>query len=200
MGIWSALWCSCSSVFSAIEKDLSLPLHAAIFACLTTTFYTTVVQHDWQGLEVYNFHLPCTKSAPLGEDVSWAKQNGLSDPLSALENHFGVKDPPANGALFAYHHNNSHRPLTKKKFLSVLASTATHVGIKLLQGHGIRIGSTLEYLLWNIPFDVIKVKGHWASDTFLIYICQHAQILTPFIQAQPTIQKAFLHYTLPPMY
>ncbi|KIK73836.1 hypothetical protein PAXRUDRAFT_20455 [Paxillus rubicundulus Ve08.2h10] len=37
-------------------------------------------------------------------------------------------------------------------------------------GYSIRIGSTLEYLLWNVPFDVVKVKGHWASNAFLVYL------------------------------
>ncbi|KIK77581.1 hypothetical protein PAXRUDRAFT_17407 [Paxillus rubicundulus Ve08.2h10] len=154
------------------QLDLSLPLHAAVFACLTTTFYATVrvgefmvptlhsfnptihikhtnisVQHNRQDLKVYNFHLPCTKSAPLGEDMSWAKQNGPSDPLSALRNHLAVNDPPPNTALFAYWHNNGYRPLTRKKFLLALANAATQAGMKPLQGHGIRIGSTLEYLL-----------------------------------------------------
>ncbi|KIK74671.1 hypothetical protein PAXRUDRAFT_174969, partial [Paxillus rubicundulus Ve08.2h10] len=50
-----------------------------------------------------------------------------------------------------------------------------------------------------IPFDVVKVKGRWASDAFLVYLRRHAQILAPYMQAQPVIHKAFLHYTLPPI-
>ena len=41
------------------------------------------------------------------------------------------------------------------------------------QGYGIRIGSTLEYLLRGMPFKVMKVKGRWASDAFLVYLTQH---------------------------
>ncbi|KIK74468.1 hypothetical protein PAXRUDRAFT_175626, partial [Paxillus rubicundulus Ve08.2h10] len=91
-----------------------------------------------------------------------------------------------------------HKPLTKK-FLSVLAGAAKKAGIKPLHGHSIRIGSTLEYLLRNIPFDVVKVKGRWASDSFLVYLRRHAQILAPYMQAQPVIHEAFLRYTLPPV-
>ncbi|TEB31909.1 hypothetical protein FA13DRAFT_1628746, partial [Coprinellus micaceus] len=50
-------------------------------------------------------------------------------------------------------------------------------------GHGIRIGPTLEYLLRGVPFDVMKVKGWWASDTFQTYLRKHAQILAPYMQA-----------------
>ncbi|KAF9228760.1 hypothetical protein BS17DRAFT_792836 [Gyrodon lividus] len=105
--------------------NLADPADAAIFACLTTTFWCTA--QDWQGLKVTNFHLPRTKSTFLREDVSWAQQNG----------------------------------------------------------HGIHIGSTLKYLLHNIPFNVVKIKGCWASNAFLMYLHHHTQILAPYIQASP---------------
>ncbi|KIK74672.1 hypothetical protein PAXRUDRAFT_19643 [Paxillus rubicundulus Ve08.2h10] len=85
----------------ADHLDLTNPLHVTVFSCLTTTFFATTcageftittlssfdpkihvkpsnvsIQHDCQGLKVHNFHLPCTKLAPLGEDVNWAKQHG----------------------------------------------------------------------------------------------------------------------------
>ncbi|KIK77110.1 hypothetical protein PAXRUDRAFT_167783 [Paxillus rubicundulus Ve08.2h10] len=44
------------------------------------------------------------------------------------------------------------------------------------------------------------VKGCWASDAFLMYLRRHAQILAPFIQAQPLIHEAFLHYMMPPIH
>jgi hypothetical protein len=43
-------------------------------------------------------------------------------------------------------------------------------GLRTLQGHGIRIGGTHKYPLWNIPFEVAKVKGRWSSDAFLNYL------------------------------
>ena len=205
--------------------DLTLPLHAAAFACLMTTFYATAhtgeltikmlrsfdplihvkpsdisTQQDRQGNMVTNFCLPRTKSAQTREDISWAKQFGPSDPHAALENHMSVNMPPLNGVLFAYRHGRSHVPLTHSKFLSLLASTLKASGNPPLHGHGIHIGSTLEYLLCNIPFDVIKVKGRWASDAFLVYLRRHAQILAPYIQAQPTLHDTFLRLTLPPVH
>ena len=81
-------------------------------------------------------------------------------------------------------------------------------GLDPLQGHGIRIGSTLEYLLRGIPFDMMKVKGHWARDSFLTYLQKHAIVIAPyiqavpavqdtFIQAVPAVQDTFIHYTMP---
>ncbi|KAF9227776.1 hypothetical protein BS17DRAFT_877892 [Gyrodon lividus] len=172
------------------QLDLASPLHTVVFTCLITVFYATAhtgelttktlrsfdpllhvkpsnvhADHDRQGNWVINFHLPKTKSAPDGEDINWARQEGPSDPLSVFGNHL--------------------TPLTKAKFLSVLASALKEAGKPPLQGHGICIGSTLEYLLRNVLFDVVKVKGRWGNDAFLVYLCRHAQILAPYMQAQP---------------
>ncbi|KIK78417.1 hypothetical protein PAXRUDRAFT_164083, partial [Paxillus rubicundulus Ve08.2h10] len=199
-------------------------LHAAVFTCLTTAFYATArtgelttkmlrsfdplshikltdvrVDQDHQGNKITNLHLPKSKSAPNSEDINWARQDGLSDPHAALENHMSVNAPPHDGPLFAYQHGKGHQPLTKSKFLSTLTSALKAAGKPPLQGHGIRIGSTLEYLLRNIPFDVVKVKGRWGSDAFLVYLRHHAQILAPYMQAQPSLHESFLHLTLPPV-
>jgi hypothetical protein len=148
------------------------PLDTAVFSCLTTLFFTctrigefTIPQldtfdpnlhvkpsnirktHDRQGLEMTNFHLLHTKTALEGEDVFWAKQFGASDPEEAFRNHLSINEPPAEGALFSYHYKNSHRPLTKSNFLKRLANAMKSAGLRPLQGHGIRISRTLEYLL-----------------------------------------------------
>ena len=64
---------------------------------------------------------------------------------------------------------------------------------KTFQGHSIRIGATLEYLLRDTPFDIVKTMGRWSSDAFFIYLRKHAQILAPHIQAIPNLQQAVAH-------
>lgn len=190
------------------KLDLTSPLHAAVFACLTTTFYTAArageftvpklnafspqlhitpagirTEVDRNGLTSTVFHLPSTKAATVhGEDVSWCPQSGQTNPKAALENHMLVNNPPLNGPLFAYHLRDAHRPLTKNKLIEVMARAAREAGLEPRQGHGIRIGATLEYLLRGVPFDVMKVKGRWASDAFEKYLTKHAQILAPYMQ------------------
>lgn len=208
----------------AIWNNLALdtPLGAAVFACLTTCFFATgrVGEFTVQKLDIFDpsihvskarvsydqnregqqvtvLHLPHTKSAPQGEDVCWAKQAGPIDPNAALAHHLEVNNPPQEGHLFAYRHKNSHRPLTKSKFLAELAKAARAAGLEPLQGHGIRIGSTLEYLLRGVPFDVMKVKGRWSSDAFTLYLRKHAQILAPYIQAAPAVHDTFVRLTMP---
>ena len=202
--------------------DLQKPLDASVFACLSTCFFATGrvgeftvpkldgfnpeahvskagVSYDQSrdGQQVTVLRIPRTKVAPQGEDVCWAKQDGLVDPDAALAHHLEVNTPPDHAHLFAYRYKTGHRPLTKSKFISELAKAARAAGLEPLQGHGIRIGSTLEYLLRGVPFDVMKVKGRWSSDAFILYLRKHAQILAPYIQAAPAVHDAFTRLMMP---
>ncbi|KAG2061227.1 hypothetical protein BDR06DRAFT_924808 [Suillus hirtellus] len=153
--------------------DPECPLDVAIFNCLTTAFFCTArvreftvpsltsfnpnrhvkpsnvrIEHNRNNLSMRVFHLPQTKTSITdGEDVSFAKQDGPSDPERAFLQHIAINNPPPGAALFAYCYKNGHRPLTKQKFITRLAVAARAAGMDPLQGHGIRIGSTLEYLL-----------------------------------------------------
>ncbi|KAG2346664.1 hypothetical protein BDR05DRAFT_974305 [Suillus weaverae] len=174
----------------AIQEKLNLdnPLDASVFACLTTTFYATA--------RVGEFTIPHLNAFDPALHISLncvKDMQACQIQKEAFPNHLQVNEPPTNFALFAYwHKDNTHRPLMKMKFLSRLASAMKVAGHKPLQGHRIHIGSTLEYLLWNIPFDVVKVKGWWASDVFLVYLQKHAQIMAPYMQAVPTLHNEFL--------
>ena len=212
---------------SAVRQhlNLELPLDAAVYACLTTCFYASArlgeftvrmqtsfnrkkhittqnltYKQDRNNLKVTTLHLPLTKVATNeGKDVYWVTQDRDTDPTATLQNHLLVNQPPEAGHLFAYRIKNAHRPLTKNKFLERVNEAARATGLEPLQGHGIRIGSTLEYLLRGVLFDVMKAKGHWAGDSFLLYLQKHTVVIVPYIQAAPAVQDAFIHYTMPPV-
>lgn len=99
--------------------NLDLPFDAAVFACLTTTFWsgarvgeTTIprlnafdpdiyvsaaaptVVYDRNGFAQTEFLIPRTKCGARGESISWAKQEGLSDPEAALQHHLDINSPP----------------------------------------------------------------------------------------------------------
>ncbi|KAH9056791.1 hypothetical protein EDB87DRAFT_1675882 [Lactarius vividus] len=198
---------------ATVKRDLVLdnPLDAAILACISTCFYASArlgeftvrtlesfrpgthsatknlsYDQDHSGNQVTVLHLPVTKAAGRDEeDVYWATLAGETDPTAALQNHLRVNLPPESSHLFAYRAKNTRRPLTKAKFLE--------------RGHGIRIGSTLEYLLRGVPFDVMKAKGRWARDSFLLYLRKHAVTIAPYIQDVPNVHEAFIRYAMPPM-
>ncbi|KAJ7502063.1 hypothetical protein B0H11DRAFT_2223961 [Mycena galericulata] len=204
--------------------DPDVPLDAAVGSCLTTGFYScarvgelTVKtldsfdpavhvkpsdvrrETDPNGLEMTVLGLPVTKSKASGEDIFYGSQNNATDPREAFANHLRVNAPPANFHLFAYAHKSGHRPLTKTAFITRLQKAFQAAKLEPLQDHGIRIGSTLFYLLRGTPFDVVKTIGRWASDAFSLYLRKHAQIMAPYMQANPRLHTDFIRISMPPI-
>ncbi|KAF5377916.1 hypothetical protein D9615_006695 [Tricholomella constricta] len=199
------------------------PFDIAVFACLVCLFYSasrvgefTVrrlnafdpavhpsVQslrrdQDRAGRKVTILQLPRTKTSVEGEEVYWSSQVGPTDPEAAINRHLGVNQPPEGHHLFAYRHKGGYRSLTKTAFIKRLAALARRAGLDPLQGHGIRIGSTLEYLLRGMSFEAMKIMGRWHSDAFTLYLRKHALILAPYIQAQaPQVYDDFVRLTMP---
>lgn len=204
---------------------LTSPLDAAIYACLTTTFWcaarlgeftlktkdgfdptihitraAVTTRSDCQGNMVHIFPLPRTKTAPCGEDVYWATQTGETDPLSAIENHFRINNTPAHCCLFAYRkQKGKHVSLTRRAFLDRINKALKAAGHPQLQGHSIRIRSVLEYLLRDLPFDALKVKGRWASKAFTVYLRAHAKIMAPYMQDDIVLSRELNKLSLPPI-
>jgi hypothetical protein len=206
------------------QLDLSRPLDAAVFACLTTTFWSVARLGEFTvptiksfnparhvkrsdilvqessgrlGLPVTTFNLPWTKCSPSGESVYWSRQDGLADPAAAFDNHLAINNPRQDDALFSWRDaSGTSRPLSRPEFLKRLQAAAVAAGISPIQGHGIRIGGVLEYMLRGIPFDVVKAMGRWSSDAFQLYLRQHSTILAPYIQNTP-IHEPFTRLTMP---
>ena len=198
------------------------PMDAAVYACLTTTFYCAArlgeftvptlssfkpeahvkpsdITYDGQdrnGFKVTKFHLPRTKTSPNGADTYWTAQPGDTDPDEALRNHIQVNSPGNQEALFSYALNGRRRPLTKPAFIKRVRDAALKQNLEPLQGHGLRIGGTLKYLLRGVPFEAVKVLGRWSGDSFLRYLRRHALIMAPYLQ--PDLHQAFITYTMPP--
>lgn len=206
------------------QLDLDSPRDAAVWCCATTLLYGVArtgefttsklcafdpavhVQRsgiredtDRQGHKVTVLRVPFTKCAAGGEDIFWAAQRGPTDPEFALHNHLRVNQPGEGEHLLSYSHEHSRRPLTRTLFLSCIKSASIAAGLKYIPGHGFRIGGTLEYLLRGVPFEVVKAKGRWASNAFLIYLREHAQVMAPFMQDDPGLHAAFVNLTLPPV-
>ncbi|KAF8961377.1 hypothetical protein BDZ97DRAFT_1616394, partial [Flammula alnicola] len=76
-------------------------------------------------------------------------------------------------------------PLTWTNFLKRLNAAAASAGLPPTQGHSLRIGSVLEYLLRGLSFETVKALGRWTGDSFKRYLRRHAAILAPYIQNTP---------------
>ncbi|KAF5320596.1 hypothetical protein D9611_013734 [Ephemerocybe angulata] len=205
--------------------DLSSPFDAAIFAALTTTFWSLARLGEFTvnpdkgpfspathvtrsgvsaegsvgrlGLPVTTFFLPTTKTAPVhGERVQWSRQQGPSDPQAALEAHLAVNSPGSGDHLFAWRSKGRLKPLERAAFLRRVNQAAKKAGLSRMQGHSLRIGGVLEFLLRGIPFDVVKALGRWASDAFTLYLRESAAILAPYIQDTPILEP-FVRIAMP---
>ncbi|KAF8869112.1 hypothetical protein BD779DRAFT_1614627 [Infundibulicybe gibba] len=87
-------------------------------------------------------HLPSTKTkGARGEDIFICRQNGRTDPISALDAHLKVNKLSPTLPLFSYDIGNGrHLALTRRRFLARC-----------------------------VPPDVVKALGRWSSDAFLRY-------------------------------
>ena len=207
------------------EFSTTVPLDLAVFACLTSAFWSTArlgeltVKNlaafdpklhvkrsdlgesiDRRGLKVTTIQIPRTKSNSTGgECLYWARQEGVCDPEGALQRHLEVNEPETNFHLFGYRNKGGKMvPLTKTTFQKRVSEAAMTAKLQRLPGHSIRIGSTLEYLLRGLPFDVMKAKGRWNSDAFHQYLRDHAKVLAPYMQAAPPdIHDQFVRIAIP---
>ena len=202
------------------KLDINLPEHAAVAACLTTTFYScsrlgeftvstpnafdpnlhiTISGVSFQRDRFFNrvtaFKLPRTKTSITGETVFWAAQNNASNPLFYLLNHLRINENTPSEHLFAFKNKGSKTPLTRNNFIRNVKNSASKAGLVFNSGHSLRIGSTLEYLLRGVPFEVVKQIGRWSSNLFTLYLREHGRILAPYLQTNPPINNEFLEYS-----
>ncbi|KAI6010289.1 hypothetical protein EDC04DRAFT_2871261 [Pisolithus marmoratus] len=168
-----------------LHLQLNEPLDAAIFACMMTFQSTKTFcpsKHIMCTGFSERFDLPWTKMTTMsgkGESIQCAKQDGPADPFFALENHLVINPGQLSDHLFTW----KHRQFTSR--ISVLTKLYNLPNIK---GHSLHIGGTLEYLLRGVPFNVVQSQGHWAGQAFMLYLCKHAMILAPYLQASPVLK------------
>ena len=91
--------------------------------------------------------------------IFWVKQDRVVDPHTALASHLQVNNPAANNHLFTFKYGNGFCPMTKVIFLTRINKIMSSNRWQKLTGHSVHVGSTLEYLLRGIPFDIVKAKG-----------------------------------------
>lgn len=200
--------------------NTQIPEQAAVAACLTTVFFSCArlgeftvnnrkdfnpnshitisnvsFQHDRYFNKVTAFRIPRTKTTPNGETVFWAAQKHSVDPQRFLFIHLQINEPVPGSHLFSFRTHNSLIPMTRAIFLRNVKLAAEKAGIEFSHGHSLRIGATLEYLLRGIPFEVVKQIGRWSSNSFSLYLRDHARILAPYVQKHPSINNTFTEYT-----
>jgi hypothetical protein len=176
--------------------DLSKPLDAAVFAAATTAFWGqcrlgellgtsrrrhnpkihpsrgSLVSKPTKGVSA-TLKLPFTKTAGIcGQDIVIPHQMGSADPIRAMINHFKVNcGTKAQDHLFAFRLPESglFRCLTREVFLRTCNDVWGALGHPRITGHCFRIGGTNTYMESGVAADIVKSKGRWKSDAFLVY-------------------------------
>ena len=121
---------------------------------------------DHNSLHTKVFTIPWTKSSSTSEEVHWVKQDRPTDSLEAFNRHITTSDPPASSPLFTCKGPKGHQSMTYQSFVICLNKATQAARLNHVHGHSICIGATLEYLLHGVPFNIMKVKGQWASNVF----------------------------------
>ncbi|KAG2344675.1 hypothetical protein BDR05DRAFT_975427 [Suillus weaverae] len=168
------------------KLDPNIPLDAAVGGCLTTAFYSIARVGEFTILNLLAFDLTIYVKC---SDIHYKKDcNGFASTVFHLPctktsqagkdvfwaKQLGLMD---QDAALANHFHVNEPPINSTLF-------------------SYRHGNT-HCPLTNVPFDVMKTMGHWASDAFQLYLCNHAQILALYLQATPALQDKYLHYTMP---
>ncbi|OSC98364.1 hypothetical protein PYCCODRAFT_1008064 [Trametes coccinea BRFM310] len=182
----AAVWaCLCVGFFSLARLgELTVTTQKSFQADLHPSRASLRLEAHRDGSEVRVIHLPRTKSAVAGEDISFARQDGAVDPWAALDNHLAVNQLAPSVHLFAYRKPSSNAivPLTRRAFLARVKTAALGIRLPNVSGHSLRIGGTLEYLLRGLSFETVKAIGRWKSEAFTLYLRKHAQVLAPYLQ------------------
>ncbi|KAJ3772575.1 hypothetical protein FB446DRAFT_703769 [Lentinula raphanica] len=136
--------------------------------------------------------LPSTKTCQnRGDEALIPVQNGRSDPVQALQDHFAVNNINDSDPLFSYLDSNSvRRVLTVKVLLHRCNDIWKRHGLPVMSGHCFRIGGTTHYLLSGVNPDVVKVFGRWKSSAFLTY-WRHLESLGSLHLHRYTAQNAY---------
>ena len=157
------------------QMDLNDPLNAAVFACLTTCFYASARLGEFtvRTLQSFNPNMHVTtRHLSYEQDRNNLKVTVLHLPRTKMAGNEGEdiywasQEGDTNPTAALQNHLRVNQP-----------SEASHL---------------FSYLLWGVPFDIMKAKGRWAGDSFLLYLRKHAVIIAPYIQAKPAIHESFI--------
>ena len=134
-------------------------------------------------------HLPHTKTHPHGEEVVLVDQDNPINPISLLKNHIHISGIPRDGLLLSFRKSDDLIVLDKASFLRCCNDVWQPLGHPRFTGHSFRIGGTTKLLIAGILPDVVRVTGHWSSESFLRYWRSLKDLAPHYISNLPILAK-----------
>ena len=177
--------------------DLSTPLHAVFWAASLVAFFGFLRKANLLPPSVAGFqpskHLTRRDFlfTPDGIflQIRWSKtiqcgERVLHAPLPRLLRHplcpveailrafLLTRGAPSEGPAFLYWEQGAFRPLLPAKFISLLKSHLSALGLnpQHYSGHSFRRGAATWALQNGLPGETIKILGDWRSDAYLAYL------------------------------
>lgn len=192
----------------ALHRRINLhdPLHAAIWAVATITFFgcrrlgeTTVkspsafnpLHHVTRtasitfrslpnGSSSASIRIPWTKTTKHeGATVIITSRPDFSCPVTALHNHLQInRDAPPSTSLFGYRTPcGTWSHMFRDTFLTFVIKVWHSLSLDHVSGHSFRIGGAVTLLLAGVPPEVVAATGGWTSLAFLLYWRRMEQII-----------------------
>ena len=178
--------------------NLSDPLHAAIWAVATITFFgchrlgETTVKNASAFSPVYHVTratAPSFRSLTNGSTsasirIPWTKttkhdgaliiitsRSDIFCPTAALHNHLTINcNAMPTISFFGFRNaDNSWSHMFRDTFLSFVTKIWFAAAMDHVSGHSLRIGGAVELLLAGVPPEVVAATGGWTSLAFLLY-------------------------------
>ena len=93
-------------------------------------------------------------------------------PILALRRHLAFNPGPVSAPLFSVFSGSGLAPITYKQFCIFLSRVLSklHLDPSLYSPHSFRRGGATFAFDCHIPSEIIKLRGDWKSDAYLVYL------------------------------
>ena len=93
-------------------------------------------------------------------------------PILALRRHLAINPGPVSAPLFSVFSGSGLAPITSKQFCVFLCRVLSklHLDPLLYFPHSFRGGGATFAFDCHIPSEIIKLRGDWKSDAYLVYL------------------------------
>lgn len=144
-----------------------------------------------------SFKIPWTKTTKIEGETIVLVPGAVGDktcPVEALMWHKKVNASEASHErpFFGFRASTEEgwSALTKEEFMERCNEVWMGRGLGRLTGHSFRIGGTTELLLQGVNPDVVKQRGRWKSDAFLLYWRKVNLIVPEFLMSGYSEEEA----------
>ena len=93
-------------------------------------------------------------------------------PVTAYSKLVDLQRAKPQDPAFLFRSSPGHECVTQHTFAQVLRTAIDRVGLagSLFSGHSFRRGGATTAFMANVPGELIKIQGDWASDAYLKYL------------------------------